>query len=75
MHLFGQRSLMFERWATPESVSGRNILMVGLELKNLTGNAVTRRFVRINEPHECDISYNGRLVRHFYYRVGYGYLP
>ena len=75
VHLFGQRSLMFERWTSPEAASGRNILLIGLEPNDLTDASVTRHFLNLTAPQKRDVNYNGRVVRSFYYRVGYGYVP
>ena len=74
-HLFGQRSLMFERWRTPQSVAGKNAVLVGLERSQLTSDSVRRHFASVTDTKEGTITDNGRAVRHFYYRIGYGYRP
>lgn len=72
-HLFGQRSLMFERWLPRKAAAGKNAVLVGLELGEVKGQSVSRRFERVTDPVEGTITQQGKFVRHFYYRIGYGY--
>ena len=41
----------------------------------MTPASVPRYFERVTESVERTIMHNGRVVRPFYYRFGYGYRP
>ncbi|MEA3186402.1 MAG: dolichol-phosphate mannosyltransferase [Chthoniobacter sp.] len=72
-HLFGQRSLMFERWVSKKSVVGKNMILVGLDRDEVMLDSVPRHFARVSDPIEGRITHNGKFVRSFFYRIGYDY--
>lgn len=73
VHLFGQRSLMYERWVSKKSVVGKNLILVGLDLDEVTLSSVPQHFERVTGPVERRILHRGKFVRNFFYRIGYGY--
>ena len=73
VHLFGQRSLMYERWVPKKTANGKDAVLVGLDRDEVTGDAVRAHFEHVTDPVEGTITHNGKFVRHFYYRIGHGY--
>jgi dolichol-phosphate mannosyltransferase len=72
-YLFGGLGLMYERWMPAQSADGRTLLMVALDPRDLSGMNVASHVERLGPVEEAALTEGGLLVRHYYYRVGYGY--
>ncbi len=72
-HLFGGMGLMYERWTPAEQQQGRNLLLVAWDPRDLAGSAVESHAGRLGPVSDEVLSRNGRIVRHYYYRVAYNY--
>lgn len=73
--LVGYRSLMWDLWVPPESVRGRNCLLIGLSVEQLGRPRVTDRFPRLGEISKEVLTNFGGEIGHFFWRVGYDYQP
>jgi dolichol-phosphate mannosyltransferase len=73
-HLFGWTSLMYERWVPIESQAGRTLLLVTWTPADLTDKCVEARAERLG-PMKTGVlaREGGAVIRHYYYRVAYGY--
>jgi dolichol-phosphate mannosyltransferase len=72
-HLFGGLGLMYERWIPAESQDGRTLLLVALDRSDLEGKEIASHVERLGPITEAALTKDGRIVRHYYYRVGYRY--
>jgi len=72
-HLFGNRSLMWAFWFPKSVAVGRNVLMVDLDRKRVEDPTLRQYFDSLGPASEESLKKNGRLVGHFYWRVGYQY--
>jgi dolichol-phosphate mannosyltransferase len=72
-HLFGGMGLMYERWTPAEQQQGRNLLLVAWDPRELAGSAVESHAGHLGPVSDEVLSQNGRVVRHYYYRVAYDY--
>jgi dolichol-phosphate mannosyltransferase len=72
-HLFGRRSLMWAFWFPKSAAVGRNVLMVDLERDSVEDPTLGRYFDSLGPTAKETFKKNGRLVGHFYWRVGYRY--
>jgi len=71
--LFGGVGLMYTRWFPPQLARGRNMVLVGWEAQDLDKEAIRARVLRLDPIKEGVLTRNGHLVRHYYYRLAYGY--
>jgi len=71
--LFGGVGLMYKRWFPTQAAQGRNILLVGWNAGDLTTKAIAARLQRLDPIQEGTLSRDGRIIRHYYYRLGYDY--
>jgi dolichol-phosphate mannosyltransferase len=74
-HLFGQAGLMYERWFPPARQSGRQLLLVAWSPAELSDKALADRVERLDPIQQGLLTRDQRLIRPFYYRVAYGFLP
>jgi dolichol-phosphate mannosyltransferase len=74
-HLFGQVGLMYERWFPPAGQSGRELLLIAWNPAELSDAALSDRVVRLDPIESGQLTKDERLIRPFYYRVAYGFLP
>jgi dolichol-phosphate mannosyltransferase len=72
-HLFGQVGLMYERWFPPAGEKGRTLLLVAWSPGELTAPDVVSAVERWDPIQEGVLTRAGEVIRHYYYRVGYGY--
>jgi dolichol-phosphate mannosyltransferase len=72
-HLFGGLGLMYERWIPAESQDGRTLLLVALDRSDLEGKEIAPHVERLGPITEAVLTKDGRIVRHYYYRIGYRY--
>jgi dolichol-phosphate mannosyltransferase len=71
--LFGGVGLMYARWFPAKQAQGRTILLVGWSARDLEGQKVESRLRRLDPIREGVLSRDGRLIRRYYYRLGYDY--
>jgi dolichol-phosphate mannosyltransferase len=77
--VFGGNGLMFEFWDAPEEFVGRTFIMVSRHKSALESQWLAAHFHALDSNMHAlptlhdGAGANGRLVDHFYYRVGYGY--
>jgi dolichol-phosphate mannosyltransferase len=74
-HLFGGLGLMYEQWFPPGSQSGRTLLLVAWDARELTGAQIESRVARLEPIRDGVLMRDGKFIRRFYYRVAYGYRP
>jgi dolichol-phosphate mannosyltransferase len=72
-HLFGGLGLMYERWMPAASQEGRNMLLVAWDPRDLSGASVESHAERLGPVKDDVIIRDGEAVRHYYYRLAYGY--
>jgi dolichol-phosphate mannosyltransferase len=72
-HLFRDNSLMLAYWKPASTAIGKNVILVDFERDDLLDSAIDDCFTRISGVTRQAIEKNGRVVGHFYYRIGYGY--
>ena len=72
-HVFGEPALMYEWWSKKKQFDGRPMLLLGLDADELERRTIARHFAWMSEPQRGEIIHNGRVVREFYHRYGYGY--
>jgi dolichol-phosphate mannosyltransferase len=72
-HLFGDMGLMYEQWFQPERQAGRPLLLVAWSRDALAAPHLERQVERLEDIHEGTLMHDGRLIRHYYYRVALGY--
>lgn len=72
-HLFGKNSLMWAYWKPAAAAIGKNVVLVAFERNELFSPAIDDHFARVSGVTTQAIEKNGRVVGHFYYRVGYNY--
>jgi len=72
-HLFGQRGLMYERWFPAAQQDGRTLLLVGWDARDVANAIVSPYVQRMDAVGEGTLTRQGTPIRHFYYRVAYGY--
>lgn len=73
-HLFGGKSLMWDFWLPRSAAVGRNMVLVDFGEGGLTSSSLPPHFSRLGGIFTEVITKNGRVVGHFHWRVGYGYL-
>jgi dolichol-phosphate mannosyltransferase len=74
-HLFGQVGLMYERWFPPARQSGRQLLLIAWSPDELSDRALADRVERLDPIQQRLLTRDKQLIRPFYYRVAYGFLP
>jgi dolichol-phosphate mannosyltransferase len=72
-HLFGEPGLMYEQWFPAELQEGRMLLLVAWDPLQLAGERIESRVERLQPVSEGVLMRDGKLIRHYYYRVAYGY--
>lgn len=74
-HLFGDMGLMYEQWFPPGRQEGKTLLLVGGSPASLDGQHLSKYVGELGPVHEWPLARDGRIVRHYYYRVAYRYRP
>lgn len=72
-NLIGQNGLMWGLWVTPESIAGRNALLIGFTKSELEQSVLAQHFVQLGEVNLEQLENCGSEVGHFYWRIGYKY--
>jgi dolichol-phosphate mannosyltransferase len=72
-HLFGQRSLMWAVWFPPSAALGKDILMIDFDRKRIMSPKLSQYFETLGDVSMESLEHNGRVVGHFYWRVGRAY--
>ncbi len=72
-HLFGGKGLMYEFWFPPKLQAGKNLLLVGFEREDLSHHSVRARLEKMGPISEGSLRRDGKIIRPFFFRVGYGY--
>ena len=73
-HLFQGVGLMYERWAPAQQMQGRNLLLVAWDPDDLAGPNVEPHAQRWGATKDAVLTRDGKMIRHYYYRVAYHYL-
>lgn len=73
-HLFGQIGLMYERWFPPGRQRGRTLLLVAWNREDLAADRVKSSVARLDPIEDGVLKRGDDVIRHYYYRVAYGYL-
>ena len=60
-------------WFPPERQAGRPLLLVAWSRDALAAPHLERQVERLEDIHEGTLMHDGRLIRHYYYRVALGY--
>lgn len=71
--ILGQRSLMYERWYSAGSLSGRPAVMFAFKRSQIVDPALAHHFATLSDPIEREITKGGVLAGRFYYRIGYDF--
>jgi dolichol-phosphate mannosyltransferase len=74
-HLFGQVGLMYERWFPAVRQRGRPLLLVAWSPGELSDAVLTNRVERLDPLEHAVLTRGTQVVRPFYYRLAYGFLP
>lgn len=74
-HLFGQVGLMYERWFPATRQSGRQLLLIAWSAAELSDRALEDRVERLDPIQHGVLTRDEHLIRPFYYRVAYGFMP
>jgi dolichol-phosphate mannosyltransferase len=74
-HLFGQVGLMYERWFPVARQSGRQLLLIAWSPDELSDRALADRVERLDPIQQGLLTRDEHLIRPFYYRAAYGFLP
>jgi dolichol-phosphate mannosyltransferase len=72
-HLLGGMGVMYEQWFPAERQNGKTLLLVAWDPNSLAEAGLEKHFAGLEAVHEGTLVRNGRVVRHYYYRVGNGY--
>jgi dolichol-phosphate mannosyltransferase len=72
-HLFGGIGLMYERWTPPERQEGRTLLLVALDLRDLSGKTIESHTERLGPVEDEVLTRDGQIVRRYYHRLAYNY--
>lgn len=72
-HLFGQRSLMWAIWFPQPLAMGRDVLMIDFNRKRLMSPRLSQYFDALGDVSMEPVESNGRVIGHFYWRVGRAY--
>lgn len=72
--LFGQNDLMYRWWAPPERLRGRDLLLVGRTLDQISAPGVVARFTSLEPARELQVySPNGTPLFTYVVRIARGY--
>lgn len=72
-HLFGQMGLMYERWFPLAAARGRTLLLVAWSRDELADGGLQSSVERLEPISEGLVMRDGEAIRHYYYRLAYGY--
>jgi len=72
-HLFGWFGLMYERWVPIDLQTGRTLLLIAWNPRDLTDTAVESRAAWMGPLQDGVLTRDRRVIRRYYYRVAYNY--
>jgi dolichol-phosphate mannosyltransferase len=72
-HLFDDMGLMYEQWFPAQQQTGRTLVLVAWDVDALSDARLAKHVAALDPIHEGTLTRNGRLVRHYYFRVVHGY--
>lgn len=72
-HLFGWFDLMYERWVPIDLQTGRTLLLIAWNPRDLTDTAVESRAAWMGPLQDGVLTRDSRVIRRYYYRVAYNY--
>ena len=73
VHFFGGRSLMWELWFPRSAAAGRDFLLIDFDRKRILSPGLSEHFATLSDVSIEKLTYLGRTVGHFYWRVGHAY--
>lgn len=68
--VLGQPALMYGYWYRPETVGGRPAVLFGFSQRQIENPLLPRSFDGLGEVKRRDVTRDGRVVGHFFYRIG-----
>jgi len=71
--LLGGNGLMWNYWVPPDSVAGRNAILVSFKKDHLTKLRVTRHFSSLGDITREALMRGGNEIGFFFWRIGYDY--
>lgn len=74
-NLIGMNGLMWSTWVTSESISGRNALLISFGEEQLNQSVLSEYFAELGVVNREILENCVGKVGHFYWRVGYEYIP
>ena len=72
-HLFGKTGLMYERWFPLAQQAGRTLILIAWDRRDLSDQQISPYVDRLGPIREGILSRGGVPIRHYYYRIVYGY--
>jgi dolichol-phosphate mannosyltransferase len=72
-HLFGEMGLMYARWFPAAREQGRTLLLVAFDRGDLASARLDAHVESLDPIQEGILRKDGRVVRHYYYRIAHGY--
>jgi dolichol-phosphate mannosyltransferase len=72
-NLFGGISLMYDWWFPRNEQVGKDLVLVAFEKADLERDTIRHRLTHADSIKRGDVMRNGRVIRHFYWRVGHDY--
>jgi dolichol-phosphate mannosyltransferase len=73
INLFGKNAVMYQFWFPAKEQTGRAIVLVAFNENDLTRKAVAKHSERLGPVVRGDLARDGKFIRHYFYRVAYGY--
>ena len=73
INLFGKNALMYQFWFPAKEQTGKAIVLVAFNENDLTRRALARHSERLGPVVRGDLARDGKFIRHYFYRVAYGY--
>jgi dolichol-phosphate mannosyltransferase len=72
-HLFGGMGLMYGLWMPPKRQEHKDLLLVAWDRADLEDKSVAAQVERLGPIEDQQLTRDGKLVRHYYLRLAYGY--
>lgn len=73
IHLFDRKALMYELWFPPAAQTGKTVVLVGFNERDLTRKAVQKHATEVGPVLKGELKRDGEFIRSFYYRIATGY--
>jgi dolichol-phosphate mannosyltransferase len=72
-NLIGKNGLMWNTWVTPESINGRDALLISFGEGQLNESVLSEHFADLGAVNSEQLENCDGEIGHFYWQVGYGY--